>query len=194
MDFNQDRVLLETLNFTAPLEKPTKDKLLKGLKLTQKSGRLSAHGSVNIHNQQSNLAIEIDHLPVAQQEDRWIVVSGTSLVGFSDNVLDVTGKIMTDIGFIKQPEAGTPNLAEDIIITGKTDSEPESQVFKINLMQHWIWESGSFCVLQDWRGGWLDSCVCTVNRDDYSMQWELLQLVTPILGHTVKTCSSGVEL
>ncbi|ABI59656.1 translocation/assembly module TamB domain-containing protein [Nitrosomonas eutropha] len=133
VDFNQDRVLLETLNFTAPLEKPTKDKLLKGLKLTQKSGRLSAHGSVNIHNQQSNLAIEIDHLPVAQQEDRWIVVSGTSLVGFSDNVLDVTGKIMTDVGFIKQPEAGTPNLAEDIIITGKTDSEPESQVFKINL-------------------------------------------------------------
>lgn len=133
VDFNQDRVLLETLNFTAPLEKPTKDKLLKGLKLTQKSGWLSAHGSVDIHNQHSNLAIEIDHLPVAQQEDRWIVVSGNSSVGFRDNVLDITGKIMTDVGFIKRPEAGMPGLADDVIITGKAEPEPKSQALKMNL-------------------------------------------------------------
>ncbi|MXS84408.1 hypothetical protein ABO04_00380 [Nitrosomonas sp. HPC101] len=133
VDFNQDRIALETLDFTAPLEKPSKDKLLKGLELEQKSGHLHASGGVDIHSQQSNLTIELDHLPVAQQEDRWIVVSGNSVIGFKDQALDITGELMTDIGFIKQPKAGTPGLADDVIITGRTDSKPESQALKMNL-------------------------------------------------------------
>lgn len=134
MDFNQDRVLLENLNFMAPLEKPSRDKLLKGLKLVQKSGYLRAHGSVDRHSQQSNLTIELDHLPVTQQKDRWVVVSGNSLIGFKDEILNITGKIMTDIGFIKQPEGGMPSLADDIVVIDeKTDVEPGSQAQKINL-------------------------------------------------------------
>lgn len=133
VDFNQDRLQLETLNFTAPLEKPSKDRLLKGIKLSRKSGQLNAHGSLDIHNQQSNMTIELDHLPIAQQADRWIVVSGNSVIGFKEQALDITGKIMTDVGFIKQPAAGRPELADDVVISGKTEAEPESPAMKVNL-------------------------------------------------------------
>ena len=133
VDFNQDRLQLETLSFTAPLEKPSKDRLLKNIKLPQKSGQLNAHGSLDIHNQQSHLTIELDHLPVAQQADRWIVVSGNSVIGFKEQALNITGKIMADVGFIKQPAAGRPELADDVIISGTTEAEPESSAMKVNL-------------------------------------------------------------
>lgn len=133
VDFNQDKVLLETLDFTAPLEKPSKDRLLKGLELVQKSGHVRAHGSVDLHSQQSNLTIELDHLPVTQQEDRWIVVSGNSLLDFKDSILNITGKIVTDVGFIKQPEGGMPGLADDVVVMDKTGTEPKPQTQKMNL-------------------------------------------------------------
>ena len=134
VDFDQDKVLLKTFDFSAPLEKPSKDKLLKGLKLAQKTGYLRARGDVDIHSQHSNLTIELDHLPLTQQEDRWVVVSGNSLIGFKDEILDITGKIMTDVGFIKQPKGGIPGLADDVVVVDKTDTEPEAQkAQKINL-------------------------------------------------------------
>lgn len=133
VDFNQSQVMLEAFDFTAPLEKPSKDKLLKGLKLSQKSGHLRARGSVDVHSLQSNLTIELDHLPVTQQENRWVVVSGNSLVDFKDEIFNITGKIMTDIGFIKQPEGGMPGLADDIVVMDKTDTEPKPQTQKMNL-------------------------------------------------------------
>lgn len=135
MTFNQDRVQLETLSFTSPLEKPGKDRLLRNVKLSQKSGRLQAHGSLDMHDRQSNMTIELDHLPIAQQPDRWIVVSGNSLIGFKEQALAITGKIVTDVGFIKQPAAGKPGLAEDVVIAGKSDAvtEPKSPAMQVNL-------------------------------------------------------------
>lgn len=133
LNFNQDRLQLETFNFTAPLEKPSKDRLLKNLKLSQKAGQVNAHGSLDLHNRQSNLTIELDHLPVAQQEDRWIVVSGNSQIGFKEHAVDITGKIVTDVGFIRQPAAGRPGLADDVIVSGKNEPEPKSHGLKVNL-------------------------------------------------------------
>ncbi|MBE7526807.1 MAG: translocation/assembly module TamB domain-containing protein [Burkholderiales bacterium] len=105
------------------------------MKLSQKSGRLQAHGSLDMHDRQSNMTIELDHLPIAQQPDRWIVVSGNSLIGFKEQALAITGKIVTDVGFIKQPAAGKPGLAEDVVIAGKSDAvtEPKSPAMQVNL-------------------------------------------------------------
>lgn len=133
LGFNQDRLQLETFSFIAPLEKPSKDRLLKNLKLSRKTGQINAYGSFDLHDRQSSLAIELDHLPVAQQEDRWIVVSGNSQIRFREQALDIIGKIVTDAGFIRQPAAGRPGLADDVIISGKNESGSESPKLKVNL-------------------------------------------------------------
>lgn len=133
--FDQDRLQLDTLNFTAPLEKPSKDRLLKNLKLARESGRLDVRGSLDFRNQQSELTIETDHLPLTQQANRWIVVSGNGLVDLKDRALNIKGKIVTDVGFLKQPEAGKPELADDVIISSQAEaeSEPESPALQVNL-------------------------------------------------------------
>lgn len=131
--FDQDRLQLDTLHFTAPLEKPSKDRLLKNLKLARDSGSLDMYGSLDIHNQHSELTIEIDHLPLTQQTERWIVVSGNSRIGFRDQALDITGKIVADVGFLKPPEGGRPELADDIIISSETEPEPEASDLQVNL-------------------------------------------------------------
>lgn len=132
--FDQDKFRLETLNFTAPIEKPSKDRLLKEVKLAKKTGHISLQGNLDLHNQDSDLTIEIDHLPLTQQADQWVVVSGNNQIGFANRILDIKGKIIADVGFIKQPKAGSPSLADDIVIVEETEKgTEEEQALKVNL-------------------------------------------------------------
>ncbi|MDT8364009.1 MAG: translocation/assembly module TamB domain-containing protein [Nitrosomonas sp.] len=131
--FDQDSILLDALSFNAPLEKPSKDRLLKGLKLARQNGQINLNGHFDLRSQIGELHVAFDHLPLVQQPDRWIVVSGDNRIGFKDRALAVKGKIVTEVGFLKQPEAGRPVLDDDVIIISETESAPESPVLAINV-------------------------------------------------------------
>ena len=130
---DQDTLRLDTLTFTAPHKKPSKDRLLKNLKLTRQSGQLNIHGDLDFRKQQSGLTIEMDHLPLVQQSDRWIIVSGKGLIELEDRALDIKGKIISDAGFLKQPEKSMPELADDVVIMSQEAPEADSTGLQINL-------------------------------------------------------------
>lgn len=130
---DQDTLQLDTLNFTAPLEKLSKDRLLRNLKLARQSGKLDMQGDLNLRTQQSTLTIELDHLPLVQQTERWIVVSGNSQVGLKERMLDIQGKIVSNVGFLRQPEKGMPGLADDVVIISQTETDPKAAGLQVNL-------------------------------------------------------------
>lgn len=130
---DQDNIQLETLSFSAPLEKLSKDRLLRRLKLARQSGQIDLNGNFNLRSQLGELHVAFDHLPLIQQPDRWIVVSGDNRIDFKDRALAVTGKILTEVGFLKQPAAGRPTLDDDVIIISETEHIARSAALTVNV-------------------------------------------------------------
>lgn len=130
--FDQDNLVLDTLSFAAPLEKPSKDRLLRGLKLARQSGQIDLNGNFNLRKHLGKLHVVFDHLPLTQQPDRWIVVSGNNRIDFQERALTITGKILTEVGFLKQPATGRPTLDDDVIIVSETEPPPESPALTVN--------------------------------------------------------------
>ncbi len=131
--FDQENVLLDALSFSAPLEKPSKDRLLRGLKLARQSGEINLDGRFNLRNQTGELRLVSDHLPLAQQPDRWIVVSGNNRLDFQDRTLTVRGATKTEVGFLKQPKAGRPTLDDDVIIISEKKASPKSPALTMDV-------------------------------------------------------------
>lgn len=130
--FDQDNLVLDTLSFAAPLEKPSKDRLLRGLKLARQSGQIDLNGNFNLRKHLGKLHVVFDHLPLTQQPDRWIVVSGNNRIDFQERALTITGKILTEVGFLKQPATGRPTLDDDVIIVSETEPPPGSPALAVN--------------------------------------------------------------
>ena len=130
---DQDNFVLDTLSFVAPLEKPSKDRLLKGLELARQSGQIDMNGNYNLRHQLGKLRVIFDFLPLIQQPDRWIVVSGDNRIDFQERALAVTGTILTEVGFLKQPVAGRPTLDDDVMIIGETEHSSKSPAFAVNV-------------------------------------------------------------
>lgn len=130
---DQENILLDTLSFSSPLEKPSKDRLLRGLKLARQSGEINLNGRFNLRDQTGELRLALDHLPLVQQPDRWIVVSGNNRIDFQDRALTVRGEAKTEVGFLKQPKAGRPTLDDDIVIISEKEAPPKSPALTIDI-------------------------------------------------------------
>ncbi|SFI89226.1 translocation/assembly module TamB domain-containing protein [Nitrosomonas sp. Nm34] len=132
--FDQTALRINTLTFVSPHQNPPKDAILYKIKLPKEEGRLTVTGAIDYQDQRSHLNIEIDHLPVAQQSDRWIIASGNSQVSLDKQQLTINGKLTTDAGFIKQPKAGHPNLPDDVVIIKAQSPPPDgSQKLLVNV-------------------------------------------------------------
>ena len=132
--FDQTSLQINTLTFTSPHQAPPKDRLLSKIKLAKDSGQLAVTGAIDYQDQRSYLTIAIDHLPLAQQPDRWIIVSGNGQVSLHKQQLAIDGKLTTDAGFLLQPEAGKPQLSDDvIIITGESAPPADAEKLLVNL-------------------------------------------------------------
>ncbi|SDY75549.1 translocation/assembly module TamB domain-containing protein [Nitrosomonas sp. Nm58] len=131
--FNQTSLQISTLTFVAPHQSPPGDPLLSKIKLPKESGKLTVMGAIDYQDQRSHLTIDLDHLPLAQQPDRWIVASGNGQVSLNKQQLTIDGKLTTDAGFLLQPEAGQPQLSDDVIIIGQSAPPANSQKLLVNL-------------------------------------------------------------
>lgn len=131
--FNQTSLQISTFTFVAPHQPPPKDPILYKIKLPKETGRLTMAGAVDYQDQRSHLTIEIDHLPLAQQSNRWVIASGNGQISLNKQQLTIDGKLTTNAGFIQQPEAQTPQLSDDVVIIGQTPPPADSQKLLVNL-------------------------------------------------------------
>lgn len=131
--FDQASLKIDTLTFDAPHESPPKDRLLSKIKLSKESGLLAVTGVIGYQEKRSHLTIAIDHLPLSQQSNRWIIASGNGKVSLDNQQLTIDGNITAEAGFILQPEAGRPQLSDDIVIIGQSPLPDDSQKLLVNL-------------------------------------------------------------
>jgi translocation and assembly module TamB len=131
--FNQASLQINAFTFDAPHESPPRDRLLTKIKLAKNSGKLNVTGAIDYQDRRSHLNIEIDHLPLSQQSNRWIIASGDGQISLNDQQLTINGNIVADAGFILQPEAGRPQLADDIVIIGQTPPPEDAQKLLVSV-------------------------------------------------------------
>jgi translocation and assembly module TamB len=126
---------LDVLNFTAPHVPPPNDRLLKNLKLVKGPGSLKASGVMDLKGQRGNLEIIADLVPLAQRPDRWIIASGNGRASLENNMLTLKGSLAANMGLIAQPAAGSPQLPDDVIVTGgaASDHQPDRNGLRVDM-------------------------------------------------------------
>lgn len=122
--FDSDAVHIDRLVFSAPYQASPSDNLLAGYRLPAGSGSLSASGQIDLQDDNSDLKITAERLPLAQRTDRWIIASGTGHARYAHKILVLDGNIRADAGLINQPVTDVPSLSEDVHIVGQ---EPASR-------------------------------------------------------------------
>ncbi len=131
-DFDQSSLRIDKLNFAAPIESPPRDRLLSRLKLTKETGNLSISGVIGLSGNDSNMKIELDHLPLARQSNYWIIVSGNGHARFNKKMLAIGGEMIADAGLLAEPPTGRPQLADDILIGEEPQSTPDKSLLNLN--------------------------------------------------------------
>jgi translocation and assembly module TamB len=133
--FDQDSLHMNVLDFTAPHVPPPNDRLLKNLKLAKGPGSLRASGVMDLKGQRGNLEIIADLVPLAQRPDRWIIASGNGRANLENNMLTLKGNLAAHMGLIAQPAAGSPQLPDDVIVTGgaAADHQPDRKGLRVDM-------------------------------------------------------------
>ncbi len=117
--FDQDKVHIDTLSFSAPREPQPRDTLLGSLNLTSAPGKLSASGTIDLAGKNGDLEISATRLPLVQRADRWVIASGSGHASLRQSTLSLVGNIVADAGLINQPVSDRPQLPDDVVITGQ---------------------------------------------------------------------------
>lgn len=107
----------------SPRSRPSDDRISGEMALPDGPGSLQASGTLNFRDDYGNLEFALVRLPVSQRPDRWVILSGKGRARFDRNALTLDGNLVADAGLIAQPQGGRPQLAEDVVVTGREVSE-----------------------------------------------------------------------
>lgn len=118
--FDHASLHINTFNFTSPFVPLPNDRLLMDVIVPEEPGKIEMSGVIGIIGNDSNIKIELDHLPLALQSHHWIIASGNGHANFSDNTLTLGGNMIAEAGILTRPPTTRPQLANDIIISGET--------------------------------------------------------------------------
>jgi translocation and assembly module TamB len=121
--FEQERIRLERLEFSAPHAPPARAARIAGLSAAQAPGRLHLQGSLDLAARGGRIEATLERLPLAQRPERWVVASGRGQADLAGELLTLGARIVADAGFIAQAGAGQPQLADDVVIVGR-DAAP----------------------------------------------------------------------
>lgn len=72
-----------------------------------------------------NLDWTADQFTVISRADRLLVLSGTGNTTLTDDLLTISGNFSVDKGQAELANEDTPTLGDDVVILGKTDTQPE---------------------------------------------------------------------
>lgn len=106
---------------------------LRQLQFAGTSGLASVTGPIVVNDGKltANLAMHAEQFGVYDRSDRQLVVSGDARLELQENRAQLAGNVIVDRGFFDIGRAGTPQLSDDVIVTGRT--QPAERVLQLDV-------------------------------------------------------------
>ncbi len=106
---------------------------LRQLQFAGTSGQASVTGPIVINDGKlaANLAMHAAQFGVYDRSDRQLVVSGDAKLNLQENRAQLAGNVIVDRGFFDIGRAGTPQLSDDVVVTGRT--QPAQRVLQLEV-------------------------------------------------------------
>lgn len=123
--FEEERAVLDRLDFVAPHEPPARAARIVG-KAPTEPGRLAVSGEADIQRRRVRLEATLAQVPVSQRPDRWVVASGNARLEHDDAMLRLGARLAADLGFIAEIAAGRPKLSDDVVVLGRETPKPRT--------------------------------------------------------------------
>lgn len=118
--FDQDELRLTNLEFLTPNGVRPKDARVAGVAtLGGEPGRLAVQGSVALATGEGRFTFTAARLPILQNPDRWLMVSGEGTARTGWDQLDLNARLQADAGFIGLADSPAPSLSDDVVILGR---------------------------------------------------------------------------
>ena len=99
------------------------------------SGLASVTGPVVVSDGKltASLAMHAAQFGVYDRSDRQLVVSGDAKLDLQENRAQLAGNVIVDRGFFDIGRAGTPQLSDDVIVTGRTQPAQRALQLEVDL-------------------------------------------------------------
>ncbi len=107
--------------------------MLRKLQFAGTSGLASVSGPVVVNDGKltANLAMHAAQFGVYARSDRQLVISGDAKLDLLEKRAQLVGNVIVDRGFFDIGRAGTPQLSDDVIVTGRT--QPAAPVLQLDV-------------------------------------------------------------
>lgn len=130
LTFDAARVVLSKLDFRAERSVPAPDPRLRVLRLPggdsgSDAGRISGSGGIELKDGQGRFTLQIEHVPLLQRADQWVLVSGSAGISSGWEHMDLSAKLRADAGYFGVPKSGAPALGDDVIVRGRQAKPPQ---------------------------------------------------------------------
>lgn len=119
---NQAR--LKQLSFRAPYQARPRSLRASGYSPAQTHGELNIQGDFDLERQSATLSARLDHLPLMQHQQRWLVVSGQGKLVQAGLQSTLQATLSADAGYLSGMLLNQPQLADDIVILGQETRAP----------------------------------------------------------------------
>lgn len=137
LEFTPEEARLQRLEmFSVATQRPNQQRI-DFRRLTAEPGRLSAEGEVALKSGAGRIRLRADQLAVSELPDRWVMVSGTGDLRFTEGHLAVGGDLAVDAAYVELPAGGRPTLSQDVVVVGRPKDgrrkQPLDLDFKLDL-------------------------------------------------------------
>ena len=86
-------------------------------------GRISLSGEAELRDPQAGLTLNFEKFSVSNRSDRRVSVSGATRLAVSQKRLRLEGELTAERARIEMPEAGHPELSDDVVVVGQGPRE-----------------------------------------------------------------------
>lgn len=118
--FDEERVRLETLSFATVARTRPEEGRLDVAPLTDRPGKFSAAGELELATAKGNLRVEADRVLLAQRPDRWLMLSGNGdFVSAGKAGANLAAKMQVDGGYWELARLPPPSLSDDVVVKGR---------------------------------------------------------------------------
>lgn len=91
--------------------------------LRGQNGRIALSGEAELRDPQAGLTLDFEKFSVTNRSDRRVSVSGVTRLAVSQKRLRLEGELTADRARIEMPEAGRPELSDDVVVAGQAPRE-----------------------------------------------------------------------
>lgn len=116
--FDDEALVLDELSFAAAAGPVPREVRLEATALRAAGGRLVATGRYRYGAGEGELVVRSERLALVQRVDRWLAVSGEGRLTMTGELWSLGGRLVTDAGYWRLPDADRPRLSDDVVVLG----------------------------------------------------------------------------